>query len=56
MIYFFVFLGRGEGIGIRVKYSGMVDRFVRSDLVYYQLGDCGCTSLLVLFSYKGYIF
>lgn len=35
--------------------SGMVDRLLLSDLVYYQLGDRGCASLLVL-SYKGYIF
>lgn len=27
----------------------MVDGFVMSDLVYYQLGDRGCASLLVLF-------
>lgn len=30
-------------------YGGMVDRFVMSDLVYYQLGDRGCAPLLVLF-------
>lgn len=41
---------------IGVECSGMGDRFVRSDLVYYQLGDRGCTSLLILFFYKGYIF
>lgn len=27
----------------------MVDGFVRSDLVYYQLCDCGRAPLLVLF-------
>lgn len=38
------------------EYSGMVDRFVMSDLVDYQLGNRGCALLLVLFFYKGYIF
>lgn len=33
--FVFVFLGRGEGGCIGVEYSGMVDRFVMSDLVYY---------------------
>lgn len=37
--------------------GGMVDRFVMSELVYYQLCDRGCASLLVLlFFYRGYIF
>lgn len=31
----------------------MVDRFVRSDLVCYQLSDRGCTLLLVLFFFIG---
>lgn len=34
----------------------MVDGFVMSDLVYYQVRDRGCALLLVTFFYKGYIF
>lgn len=50
MIFVFVFLeGRG-GLGrIGGECSGMVDGFVMSDLVYYQLCDRGCAPLLVLF-------
>lgn len=29
--------------------GGMVDRFVMSELVNYQLGDRGCVPLVVLF-------
>lgn len=32
-----------------MEYSGTVDGFVMSDLVYYQLGNRGCALLLVLF-------
>lgn len=47
----FVFLGgwRVGCIGVESIYGGMVDGFVMSDLVYYQLGDRGCAMLLVLF-------
>lgn len=55
---FFYFRLSWEGGGLRcigVEDSGMVDGFVMSDLVYYQLGDRGCALLLVSFFYKGYI-
>lgn len=59
MIFFLsFFLGEG-GIGThwsRLYLNGMVDGFVMSDLVYYQLGDRGCAPLFVLFFNKGYIF
>lgn len=48
--FFSFFLGEG-GIGMhwsRGYCSGMVDGFVRSDLVYYQLRDRGRAPLLVL--------
>lgn len=59
MNFVFVFWGGGWRLGTHWSksiVSGMVDRFVMSDLVYYQLGDRGCAPLLGLFFYKGYIF
>lgn len=46
---YFVFVGGGDGDWSRGCCSSMVDRFVRSDLVYYQLRDRGCAPLLVPF-------
>lgn len=49
MIFFFSFFLGGRGWRLGVEEGGMVDRFVRSDLVDYQLRDRGRAPLLVLF-------
>lgn len=46
---FFSFRFSWEGMEIGVEDSGMVDGFVRSDLVHYQLRDRGRAPLLVPF-------